>query len=104
MHAWTQAEVVGIVLADGGRRDLKITVVDVSPESFPIVIVREAGLACGKPLLRRLSTGIVGIETKGPVEQVRWSRQFIIRKVAQQKRVLFRNCQVLRCGVAGCFE
>ena len=68
MHAWTQAEVVGIVLADGGRRDLKIRVVDVSPESFPIVIVGEAGLACGKPLLRCLSTGIVGIETKGPVE------------------------------------
>jgi hypothetical protein len=83
MHARTQAEVVGIVLSDGGSRNLKVTVVDVSPKSLPIVIVGEAGLACGQPLLRCLSTGIVGFETKGPVEQVRWSRKFIIRKVAQ---------------------
>src|ERR1700733_836682 len=104
MHARTQAEVVGIILPDSGCGDSKVTVIDVSPESLPIVIVWSAGLACGQPLLSRLSARIVGIEMKGPVEQIRWSGKFIIREVAQQKRVLFRHCQVLRCGRASGFE
>src|ERR1039457_4458364 len=104
MHARTQAEVVGIILPDSGCGDSKVTVVDISPESLPIVIARVArgaGPARSQPLLGRLSSGIVGVEAKGPVEQIRWTGKFVIREVAQQRRVLFSRCQFLRRGVAG---